>query len=95
MDYFSSSEYRHISAILISYDFSVFFPGIDQHMPFIKWRDCRNDYLLVHNPYAKVKLPVGFLDVLREVTATIIDGGIELKTVDKTVSNLKIADELN
>lgn len=93
MDYFTTPEYAYISAILISYSDCVFFPGIDQYLPFINWRYCQNDYVLVHNPFAKIKLPVGFFNVLREVTATVVDGGMEIKTIDKTVTNSQVKTE--
>ena len=83
MDYFSNEEYSHISGILISYTDMVFFPGFDQYFP-INWNHCQNDYVFVHNPFAKRKLPVGFFNVLREVTASIVDGGIDIKIIDKT-----------
>lgn len=94
IDYFASDEYSHISAILISYTDCTFFPEIDQYLPFINWRHCQNDYLLVHNPFAKVKLPVGFFNVLREVTATIVDGGMEINVADKTVANAQKTEEV-
>lgn len=83
MDYFSSEEYSHISAVLISYTEMVFFPGFDQYFP-ISWRHCENDYVLVHNRFAKIKLPIGFFSVLREVTEEIVNEGKVIKVIDKT-----------
>lgn len=71
MDYFANNEYSHISAILLSYDGCVFFPGLDQYTA-IQWKKCRNDFILVHNPFATIPLPVGIFDVSLEVTASII-----------------------
>ncbi|OGT43635.1 MAG: hypothetical protein A3F13_06760 [Gammaproteobacteria bacterium RIFCSPHIGHO2_12_FULL_40_19] len=93
IDYFANDEYSHISAILISYNGCVFFPDIDQFL-LLNWASCKNDYMLVHNPFARVKLPVGFFNVLREVTATIINGGTEINVADKTVANAQKTEEI-
>lgn len=75
MNYFASEEYSHISAILLSYDGCAFFPALDQYVE-IRWKKCRNDFILIHNPCAKIKLPVGAFDASLEVTASISDGEI-------------------
>ena len=77
MDYFANDEYAHISAMLLSYDGRVFFPNIEI-FDGILWNECRNDFILIHNPFAKNPLPVGFFDVSLEVTATHADNKMTL-----------------
>ena len=66
-DYFTNDNFSHISAVLISHSGWVFFPDIDQYDLPVSWGKCRNDYILIHNPFAKVPLPRGLFPVYREV----------------------------
>lgn len=81
MGYFANEEYSHISAILLSYDGHVFFPGLDQYT-ILHWKKCRNDFILVHNPFAKTPLPVGIFDVALEVTARITQSEISINILN-------------
>lgn len=78
MDYFANDQFSHISAIILSHTGLVFFPSIDQFVDYCRWENCRNDYVLVHNPFASTPLPHGIIDVAREVTATITTTGIDI-----------------
>ncbi len=71
--YFSNEKYAQISAILISHDGHVFFPDADQY-GFIKWGKCRNDFLLIRNPFAKILLPAGIFPGYRETLTQINEG---------------------
>lgn len=66
-NYFADGKYAHISAILISHSGWVFFPDADQYEVPLHWEECRNDYMLVHNPFAKIPLPTGYFSVYREI----------------------------
>ncbi|HAT1771516.1 hypothetical protein ACTOV9_00690 [Legionella pneumophila] len=68
-NYFSDDTYGHISAILISHSSWSFFPDADQYGIPLHWEKCRNDYILVHNPFAKIPLPSEYLSVYREITS--------------------------
>lgn len=68
-NYFSNDTYGHISAILISHSGWAFFPDANQHGVPLHWEECRNDYILVHNPFAKTPLPIGYFSVYREITS--------------------------
>lgn len=78
MDYFSNNEYSHISGIILSHTGLSFFPDIDQFVDYCHWKNCRNDYILIHNPFAKVPLPLGFFNVSREITTNICNGEFEI-----------------
>lgn len=67
-NYFVDSTYSYISAILISYSDWVFYPNADQYGVPIHWDKCRNDYILIHNPFATIPLPIAYLSVYREIT---------------------------
>jgi hypothetical protein len=77
-DYFSNDEYNHVSAILLSHTGLTFFPDIENYVDYCNWKNCRNDYILIHNPFAKVPLPTGFFNVVREVSATLTEGSITI-----------------
>lgn len=68
-NYFTDDAFSHISAILISHTGWVFFPDIDQdkYDMHVRWEDSRNDYILVHNPFAKAPLPPQLFPVYREI----------------------------
>ncbi len=68
-NYFTDEAFSHISAILISHTGWVFFPNIDQdrYDMAVRWEESRNDYILVHNPFAKVPLPPKMFPVYREI----------------------------
>ena len=75
--YFSNQKYAHISAILISHDGHVFFPDADKY-GFIRWGKCRNDFLLIRNPFAKIPLPAGIFPVYRETLTQINEGKFQI-----------------
>jgi len=58
-------ENRHISAVLVSYEEVSFFPDADQHIP-INWKNVKNEFCLIHNPFANVPLPRSILSVYKE-----------------------------
>ena len=89
-DYFSDDEYSHISAILISHTGLTFFPDIEKYVNYCNWRNCRNDYTLIHNQFAKVPLPIGLFKVAREVTSMLTDDGMDLKIKDNFLTPPKI-----
>ncbi|MFT3741120.1 MAG: hypothetical protein QM752_00285 [Gammaproteobacteria bacterium] len=66
-DYFTSEKYKHVSAVLISKHGNVFFPDIEKFENNRIWDDIRNDFTLIHNPFASIKLPRGLLSVRLEV----------------------------
>ncbi len=71
-DYFCDDKYSHVSAVLISYSGWVFFPDADKYGATIFWQDeCRNDYLLIYNPFAKVELPRNYFSVEKEINPVI------------------------
>jgi hypothetical protein len=64
--YFTSKKHDYISAVLISWNPRVFFPDVDKYeQPY--WEECRNDFMLVHNPHAKIKLLPSIFPVKKEV----------------------------
>ncbi len=72
MDYFCDDQYSHISAVLISYNGWVFFPDADKYGATIFWQnECRNDYLLIQNPFAKAPLPSDYFSVAKEINPVI------------------------
>ncbi len=71
--YFVDDKYSHISAILISHSGWVFFPDADKYGTPLRWEECRNDYILVHNPFAKTPLPTGYFSVYREITPSDVN----------------------
>lgn len=88
-DYFSNDEYNHVSAILLPHTGLTFFPDIENYVDYCNWKNCRNDYTLIHNPFAKVPLPTGFFNVVREVTATVTKDGISINIKENYGDNLK------
>ncbi len=74
-DYFASDKYKHISAILLSHTGLSFYPDIDKHVDNCHWGKQRNDFILIHNPFAKTSLPKGFFNVTNEITAIIDKNG--------------------
>ena len=54
-------------------------PDIEKYVDYCNWRNCRNDYTLIHNPFAKVRIPIGLFNVAREVTAMFTGDGIDIK----------------
>lgn len=78
-NYFANEQYSHISAILLSHNGCSFFPDVDKFLCGISWKECRNDFKLIHNPFAKTPLPIGLLNVSHEIPATIgSDGSINV-----------------
>lgn len=63
--FFRNDKYSYVSAVLISHHWPVFFPDLDKFGE-ITWKNCRNDFLLLHNPYAKVPLAHNVFPCLNE-----------------------------
>ena len=60
--YFATDEYSHLSAALLSQTPWVFCPDL---CPF-GWDKTNNDFILIHNPRAKIPLPKGIFHVQKE-----------------------------
>lgn len=73
-DYFFNKQFNYISAIIISHSDCTFFPDVENYQ-LCNWEgrkgEARNDFLLIHNPFAKFPLPKGFFSVQEEVESKI------------------------
>lgn len=66
VDWFLDPDYAHVSAVLISHTWMVFLPEIEKHGLGFWPKECRNDFILIHNPLASHPLPSGILQVSKE-----------------------------
>lgn len=80
-DYFFNEQFNYISAILISDSDCTFFPDIENY-ELCHWdgrtEEARNDFLLIHNPFAKFPLPNDFFSVQEEVTGRTDDNNCKI-----------------
>lgn len=68
VNWFLDPAYGHVSAVIISNCWQIFYPDMDLHEPYsCNWSShCKNDFLLIHNPFAQFPLPIGAFPVYRE-----------------------------
>lgn len=79
INYFACNKFNHISALLISRSWYSLYPDLDQYEEmFCNWGKCRNDFVLIHNPYAKIPLSQNILPVSKLVTAKIDNDSIKI-----------------
>ncbi|MCC2666317.1 MAG: hypothetical protein K0S63_233 [Gammaproteobacteria bacterium] len=77
-DYFGNEKYSYISGAILSCSY---IKGVVSTTPTPKfvsffemdefWRTVKNDFILIHNPSAKVKLPINFFPVAQEIIAEV------------------------
>ena len=57
--------------------------NIDQYDLPVSWGKCRNDYILIHNPFAKTPLPRDLFPVYKEIfSASIHEEDKETQTIN-------------
>lgn len=81
--YFINDNYSHVSAVILSHSPFVHYPGYED---FLVWPHCKNDFVLIHNPFAKVKLPRRFFSVCESYEAMIQNNRVNITKISAIIT---------
>ncbi|MGQ3892187.1 hypothetical protein [Legionella sp. CNM-4043-24] len=65
--FFLDEKYSYISGIIVSHHAHVFYPEYEE----FNWPKSKNDFILIHNPNAKKRIPSQYFPVQEEYETTI------------------------
>jgi hypothetical protein len=82
-NYFLDKKFDYISGVLISYFDCMLFSDISAK--YLVWNPGQNgnDFMLIHNPLARIQLPFDIFPVAREIVASITDDSVSINCYPK------------
>lgn len=84
---FSTNEFSHVSAVIISRNWPALFPKLPRHQ-LLNYDAHGNDFMLIHNPFAAKKLQLCALPVERELIAEVNGDTWTIQTISSISANI-------